>query len=119
VRTHASHVVDGKQYAVVSYRDTAGVSCVAVDVDGYWGWPLSGLRADDRNLLSYRHTMATRGHGIAVIFGVAAAENKRLKARNDKPSPSSARRRPPVTAGAVSFPACRGIRCCGAPGPPR
>lgn len=73
VRTHASHVVDGKQYAVVSYRDTAGVSCVAVDVDGDWGWPLSGLRADDRNLLSYGHTMATRGHGIAVIFGVAHA----------------------------------------------
>ena len=73
VRTHASHVVDGKQYAVVSYRDTAGNRCVAVDVDGDWGWPLAGLRADDRNLLSYGHTMATRGHGIAVIFGVAHA----------------------------------------------
>jgi hypothetical protein len=73
VRTHATHVVDGKQYAVVSYRDTAGVSCVAVDVDGDWGWPQSGLRADDRNLLSYGLTMGTRGHGIAVIFGVAHA----------------------------------------------
>jgi hypothetical protein len=73
VRTHANHVVDGKQYALVSYRDTAGVSCVAVDVDGDPGWPPSGLRADDRNLLSYGHTMATRGHGIAVIFGVAHA----------------------------------------------
>ena len=56
-----------------SYRDTAGVSCVAVDVDGDWGWPQSGLRADDRNLLSYGLTMVTRGHGIAVIFGVAHA----------------------------------------------
>jgi hypothetical protein len=62
VRTHATYVVDGRQYSLVSYRDTAGANCVAVDVNGYWGPPLSGVPVGERNLL---------GAGIAVIYGRA------------------------------------------------
>jgi len=71
VRTHATYVVDGRQYSLVSYRDTAGANCVAVDVNGNWGPPLSGVQADDRNLLRAGITMTTRGEGTAVIYGRA------------------------------------------------
>jgi hypothetical protein len=71
VRTHATYVVDGRQYSLVSYRDTAGANCVAVDVNGYWGPPLSGVPVGERNLLGAGITMTTRGEGIAVIYGRA------------------------------------------------
>ena len=93
VRTHATYVVDGEQYALVSYRDTAGANCVAVDINGNWGPPLSGVQADDRNLLGAGLTMATRGQGIAVIYGRAHASVTALYAvmkdreQMDWPSP--------------------------------
>jgi hypothetical protein len=71
VRTHATYVVDGRQYSLVSYRDTAGANCVAVDVNGYWGPPLSGVPVEERNLLGAGITMTTRGEGTAVIYGRA------------------------------------------------
>jgi hypothetical protein len=71
VRTHATYTVDGSQYALVSYRDTAGEPCVAVDVDGNWGSSLTAVQVNDQKLLGAGLTMATRGHGIAVIYGRA------------------------------------------------
>jgi hypothetical protein len=71
VRTHATYVVDGRQYSLVSYRDTAGANCVAVDVNGNWGPPLSGVPVGERNLLGTGMTMTTRGEGTAVIYGRA------------------------------------------------
>jgi hypothetical protein len=71
VRTHATYAAGGKQYALVSYRDTAGANCVAVDVDGNWGPSLTAVQVNAQNLLGAGLTMATRGHGIAVIYGRA------------------------------------------------
>lgn len=71
VRTHATYAVDGKQYVLVSYRDTAGEPCVAVDVDGNWGSSLTAVQVNGQVLLGAGLTMATRGHGIAVIYGRA------------------------------------------------
>jgi hypothetical protein len=71
VRTLATHTVDGRQFSLVSYQDTAGSRCVAVDQDGQPGSPVCDVTVTDRDLVSAGLTMTTRGHGIAVIYGRA------------------------------------------------
>jgi hypothetical protein len=71
VLAHATHTVSGQQYTLVSYRDSADARCVAVDIDGTWGAPLPDMALNDRDLVNAGMSMATRGRGIAVIYGRA------------------------------------------------
>ena len=47
----AGYTVDGQQFSLVSYRDSAGSKCVAVDCDGHPGAPLCDLEVSDRHPL--------------------------------------------------------------------
>jgi hypothetical protein len=73
VTTLAGYTVDGHQYTLVSYRDTAGGKCVAVDRDGQPGAALCDVAVDDRDLVAPGMSMATAtmGHGVAVVYGRA------------------------------------------------
>ncbi|HEY6315054.1 MAG TPA: hypothetical protein VIY52_30215 [Streptosporangiaceae bacterium] len=71
VRTHATHVVDGKQYALVSYTDTTGGKCVAIDQDGKCGAPVCDVEVGAKSLVNAGMTMATQGQGVAAVYGRA------------------------------------------------
>ena len=69
VTTLATRTVDGHRFDVVSYRDTAGGRCIAIDRDGRRGASACDIDVDEQHLASAAMTMATRGHGTAVIYG--------------------------------------------------
>jgi hypothetical protein len=69
--TLATHTVDGHRFDLVSYRDTAGGRCIAIDRDGRRDGFASvcDIQVDQTHLVNAAMTMATRGHGTAVIYG--------------------------------------------------
>jgi hypothetical protein len=67
----ASYMVDGHQYALVSYRDTADAKRVGVDRDGEPWAALSDVQVTDRDLLAPGMCMATMGQGVAAVYGRA------------------------------------------------
>ena len=67
--TLATRTVDGHRFDLVSYLDTAGGRCIAIDLDGRRGSSACDIEVDERHLASAAMTMATRGHGTAAIYG--------------------------------------------------
>jgi hypothetical protein len=52
----------------LSYLDTAGGRCIAIDRDGRRDASACDIQVDEQHLASAAMTMATRGHGTAVIY---------------------------------------------------
>ncbi len=67
--TLATHTVDGHRFDLVSYVDTAGARCLAIDRDGRRDASAGDFEVDEQNLASAAMTMAARGHGTAAIYG--------------------------------------------------
>jgi hypothetical protein len=67
--TLATHTVDGHRFDLVSYRDTAGARCIAIDRDGRRDASACDIAVDEQHLASAAMTMAARGHGTAAIYG--------------------------------------------------
>jgi hypothetical protein len=67
----ASYTVEGHQYVLVSYRDTADAKRVGVDRDGEPWAALSDVQVNDRDLLAPGMCMATMGQGVAAVYGRA------------------------------------------------
>jgi hypothetical protein len=67
--TLATRTVDGHRFDLVSYLDTAGARCVAIDLDGRRGASACDIQVDEQHLAVAAMTMATRGHGTAAIYG--------------------------------------------------
>lgn len=67
--TLATRTVDGHRFDLISYLDTAGGRCIAIDRDGCRGASACDLQVDERHLANAAMTMATRGHGTAAIYG--------------------------------------------------
>jgi len=65
----ATRTVDGHRFDLVSYRDTAGGRCIAIDRDGRRGASACDIQVDEQHLASAAMTMATRAHGTAAIYG--------------------------------------------------
>ncbi len=69
VSTLATYTVDGQQFALVSYQDSAGRNCVGIDRDGR-GWAaVCDVDTDEEHLVVAGMTMATRGRGMAAVYG--------------------------------------------------
>jgi hypothetical protein len=66
ITTHATHTVDGHRFDLVSYLDTAGGRCVAIDQDGRPHASERNIRVDGQLLAS---TAVTWGYGTTVIYG--------------------------------------------------
>jgi hypothetical protein len=73
VTTLAAHTVDSHQFALVSYTDTAGSKCVAVDQDGQRGPAVCDVEVSAKDLVSAGMMMAskTMGQGLAAVYGRA------------------------------------------------
>ncbi len=73
VSTLATYTVDSHQFALVSYTDTAGGKCVAVDQDGERGAAVCDVEISAKNLVNAGMTMAskTMGQGLAAVYGRA------------------------------------------------
>ena len=69
ITTLATRTVGGHRFNLVSYLDTAGGRCIAVDRDGRRGASVCDIQVDEQHLASAAMTMATRGHGTAAIYG--------------------------------------------------
>ena len=67
--TLATRTVDGHRFDLVSYLDTAGGRCIAIDRDGSRGASACDIQVDEQRLASAAMTMATRGQGTAAIYG--------------------------------------------------
>jgi hypothetical protein len=67
--TLATRTIDGHRFDLVSYLDTAGGRCIAIDRDGRPGASACDIQVDEQHLASAAMTMATRGHGTAAIYG--------------------------------------------------
>jgi hypothetical protein len=67
--TLATRTVDGHRFDLVSYLDTAGGRCIAIDRDGRRGPRACDIQVDEQHLASAAMTMATRGHGTAAVYG--------------------------------------------------
>jgi hypothetical protein len=67
--TLATRTVDGHRFDLVSYLDTAGGRCIAIDRDGRRGAWACDIQVDEQHLASAAMTMATRGQGTAAIYG--------------------------------------------------
>lgn len=67
--TLATRTVGGHRFDLVSYLDTAGGRCIAIDRDGRRGASACDIQVDEQHLASAAMTMATRGHGTAAIYG--------------------------------------------------
>ena len=80
VSTLADYTVDGQQFCLVSYRDSAGGKCVAIDRDGHPGAPLCDVEVSDRHLLGAGVTMQTIGRGTAAVYGRAHDSISRIYA---------------------------------------
>jgi len=73
VTTLAAYTVDSHQFALVSYTDTAGRKCVAVDQDGERGAAVRDVEVSAKDLVNAGMTMAsqTMGQGLAAVYGRA------------------------------------------------
>ena len=73
VTTLATYTVNSHQFALVSYTDTAGGKCVAVDQDGERGAAVCDVEISAKNLVNAGMTMAskTMGQGLAAVYGRA------------------------------------------------
>ena len=73
VTTLATYTVDSHQFALVSYTDTAGGKCVAVDQDGERGAAVCDVEVSAKNLVNAGMMMAseTMGQGLAAVYGRA------------------------------------------------
>jgi hypothetical protein len=73
VTTLATYTVDAHQFALVSYTDTAGSKCVAVDQDGERGAAVCDVEISAKHLVNAGMTMAskTMGQGLAAVYGRA------------------------------------------------
>ncbi len=73
VTTLAAYTVDSHQFALVSYTDTAGGKCVAVDQDGKRGAAVCDVEVSAKNLVNAGMTMASKpmGQGLAAVYGRA------------------------------------------------
>ena len=71
--TLATYTVDSHQFALVSYTDTAGSKCVAVDQDGEHGAAVCDVEISAKDLVNAGMTMAskTMGQGLAAVYGRA------------------------------------------------
>ena len=78
--TLATRTVDGHRFDLVSYLDTAGGCCIAIDRDGRRGASACDIEVDEQHLASAAMTMATRGHGTAAIYGRVHASATELYA---------------------------------------
>ena len=67
--TLATRTVDGHRFDLVSYLDTAGGRCIAIDRDGRRDASACDIQVDQQHLANAAMTMATRGHGTAAIYG--------------------------------------------------
>ena len=67
--TLATRTVDGHRFDLVSYLDTAGGRCIAIDRDGRRDASACDIDVDEQHLASAAMTMATRGTGTAAIYG--------------------------------------------------
>ena len=67
--TLATRTVDGHRFNLVSYLDTAGGRCIAIDRDGRRDASACDIQVDQQHLANAAMTMATRGHGTAAIYG--------------------------------------------------
>jgi hypothetical protein len=67
--TLATRTVDGHRFELVSYVDTAGARCVAIDRDGRRDASACDFHVDEQRLVSAAMTMATRGQGTAAVYG--------------------------------------------------
>jgi hypothetical protein len=67
--TLATRTVDGHRFDLVSYLDTAGGRCLAIDRDGRRDASACDIEVDEQHLASAAMTMATRGHGTVAIYG--------------------------------------------------
>lgn len=64
-----SRTVDGHRFDLVSYLDTAGGRCIAIDRDGRREGQACDIQVDEQLLARAAMTMASRGHGTAAIYG--------------------------------------------------
>jgi len=73
VTTLAAYTVESHQFALVSYTDTAGSKCVAVDQDGERGPAVCDVEVSAKDLVNAGMTMAskTMGQGLAAVYGRA------------------------------------------------
>jgi hypothetical protein len=67
--TLATRTVDGHRFDLVSYLDTAGGRCVAIDRDGRRDASVCDIQVDEQHLASAAMTMATRGRGTVAVYG--------------------------------------------------
>ena len=65
----ATRTVGGHRFDLVSYPDTAGGRCIAIDWDGRRGASACDIQVDEQHLASAAMMMASRGHGTAAIYG--------------------------------------------------
>ena len=73
VTTHATYTVGGHQFALVSYTDSEGGKCVAVDQDGQHGASVCDVEVSTKHLINAGMAMAsqTMGQGLAAVYGRA------------------------------------------------
>ena len=73
VTTLATHTVGGHQFALVSYTDSEGAKCVAVDQDGEPGASVCDVEVSTKSLVNAGMAMAseTMGQGLAAVYGRA------------------------------------------------
>jgi hypothetical protein len=73
VTTHATYTVGDHQFALVSYTDSEGGKCVAVDQDGQHGAWVCDVEVSTKRLINAGMAMAsqTMGQGLAAVYGRA------------------------------------------------
>lgn len=73
VTTHATYTVGGHQFVLVSYTDSEGGKCVAVDQDGQHGASVCDVEVSPKHLVNAGMAMAskTMGQGLAAVYGRA------------------------------------------------
>ena len=67
--TLATHTVDGHRFDLVSYVDTAGARCLAIDRDGRRDASACDFQVDEKHLASAAMTMATPAPRTAAVYG--------------------------------------------------
>jgi hypothetical protein len=82
VTTLAAYTVGGHQFALVSYTDSAGGKCVAVDQEWEPGASVCDVEVSTKSLVNAGMTMAsqTMGEGLAAVYGRAHDSVTRLYA---------------------------------------
>lgn len=73
VTTLVTYTVGGHQFALVSYTDSEGAKCVAVDQDGQPGASVCDVEVSTKSLVNAGMAMAseTMGQGLAAVYGRA------------------------------------------------